>query len=433
MPSIWNVMISFKFSRHRTGQAVPARPRARPRVCILRQSDQYEPMVQREAEALSGAGFDVDVICMRGAGRPRHAVVNGVNVISLPAGRRKGNKARYALDYGRFFVLATGVLAARHVRRAYRVVQAYSMPDFLVFAAFVPKLLGSRVIAYMGEPTPELAETLFGPGWLTRVLARIEQSALRFADHSVTVTDQVKRRYVERGAAADRITVVLNGPDPETMFANWSPTPVAGKTGFTAVCHGTIEDRYGQDTIIEAARLLRDEMPDLRVIITGRGSLTAEMAKTIADNGLQEVVRFEGWVSRARLGDILHSADVGIVAQKASPYSHLVHTNKMVDYWIFGLPVIASRLRATSETYDDEVIEYFEPGDAVELAAAIRRLRGDPGRRTELARNGKLAQLRNGWSTQCATYLGVFAAVLGEATASTPDRTSKIAPSGLDR
>jgi glycosyltransferase involved in cell wall biosynthesis len=86
-------------------------------------------------------------------------------------------------------------------------------------------------------------------------------------------------------------------------------------------------------------------------------------------------VRFEGWVSRELLAGILRSADVGIVAQKASPYSHLVHTNKMIDYWIFGLPVIASRLRAVSETYDDHVIEYFEPGNAVQLAAAIRNTR----------------------------------------------------------
>ncbi len=115
---------------------------------------------------------------------------------------------------------------------------------------------------------------------------------------------------------------------------------------------------------------------------------------------------------RSRLNDILDSADAGIVAQKASPYSHLVQTNKMVDYWIFGLPVIASRLRAVCEAYGDEVIEYFEPGDAASLAAAIRRLHDDPGRRAELAANGKLAQDRNGWSAQRAIYLGVFDSLL---------------------
>ncbi|MBV9451222.1 MAG: glycosyltransferase family 4 protein [Streptosporangiaceae bacterium] len=393
------------------------RPAARPRVCILRQDDDYED-VRREAEALAGAGFEVDVMCMRGLGRPRREVVNGVTVISLPADRRRGRgKARYAFDYGRFFMLAAGTLTFRHLRRPYQVVQANSMPDFLVFAALVPKLLGSRVIAFMAEPTPELAETLFGAAWLSRFLVFVEQRALRFADHAITVTDQLKDLYVRRGAAPGRITVVLNGADPGTILPGESPAPATGKSGFIAVCHGTIEDRYGQDTIIEAARLLRDQIPDLRVVITGRGSLAAGITRAIADNGLHDVVRFEGWVSREFLAAILHSADVGIVAQKASPYSHLVHTNKMIDYWIFGLPVIASRLRAVSATYDDHVIEYFEPGNAAQLATAIRRLHDDPARRAELAENGKLALLKNGWATQRETYLGVFAAVLGHQSA----------------
>jgi len=381
--------------------------------------------VRREAEALADTGFDVDVICMRSPGRPRRAVINGVTVISLPTNRRLGgSKTRYTLDYGRFFVLAAGLLAVRHLRRPYHVVQAHSMPDFLVFAAVVPKLLGSKVIAYMGEPTPELLETLFGPSWLSRVLVFIEQRALRFADHSFTVTDQLKEQYVKRGAVPERMTVVLNGVDPGMMPAIGSPPRAEGRSHFIAVCHGTIEDRYGQDTIIEAARLLRDEIGGLRLVITGRGSLVTQITKAIADYGLQDVVRFEGWVSRATLADILRSADVGIVAQKASPYSHLVHTNKMVDFWICGLPVIASRLRAISETYDDRVIEYFEPGNAADLAAAIRRVRCDPGRRAELAENGKLALLKNGWTAQRETYLGVFADLLREENGGQPDRSA---------
>jgi glycosyltransferase involved in cell wall biosynthesis len=389
----------------------PNGSRVRRRVCILRRNDVYDHMVQREANALADAGFDVEVLCMRASDVPRRAVVNGVTVIRLPVSRNTNSKVGRAVDHGCFFLLAAGFLSVQHLRRPYAVVQSNSMPDFLVFAALVPKLLGSRIVAKMQEPTPELSATVFGQGRLTGLLARIEQSAIRFADHTVTVTDQLKERYVERGAAADRITVVLNCVDPETMLRGWSPPPLGNKSEFVVVCHGTIEDRYGQDTIIDAARLLRDEMPDLRVVITGRGSRIPEMTSVIAGHGLQEVVRFEGWVSRARLNEILHSADVGIVAQKASPYSHLVHTNKMVDYWIFGLPVIASRLKAVSELYDDRFIEYFEPGDAAGLAAAIRRLHADPERRAELAQNGKLAQLRNGWSAQRGVYLGVFDAL----------------------
>lgn len=391
----------------------------RPRAAILRRNSYYDPMVQREAEALAGAGFDVEVICLRSADAPHRAVVNNVSVIRLPVirlpvGRRKASMAGKALSDAGFFLLAAGFLSARHIRRPYSVIQANSMPDFLVFAALVPKLLGSRVVAKLQEPAPELAATIFGPTLLTGALARIEQWAIRFADHTITVTDQLKQRYVERGAAADRISVVLNCVDPDSMLDGWSPPPGRpGKSGFVVVCHGTVEDRYGQDTIIDAAHLLRDEMPDLRVVMTGRGSQIPEMTKRIDRLGLRSTVRFEGWVSRARLNEILYSADAGVVAQKASPYSQLVHTNKMVDYWIFGLPVIASRLRAVSELYDDRFLEYFEPADAAGLAAAIQRLRTDPQRRAELARNGKIAQLSNGWATQRLSYLRVFDVMLG--------------------
>jgi len=389
------------------------------RACILRQNDWYDQQVRREAEALAGAGFDVEVVLMRAADTPRSAVVNGVTVIRLPV-RQHESTAGTFLGYGLFLLIAAGFLSIQHVRRPYAVVQANSLPDFLVFAALVPKLLGCRVVAYLQEPTPELAETIHGRKWLASLLARIEQWSIRFADHSVTVTEQLKQRYVERGASAGRITVVLNCADPAIFLENWSPPSPGVRSGFIAVCHGTIEDRYGQDTIIDAARMLRDELPDLRVVITGHGSLAEELADAIAGHGLQDVVQFEGWVTQARLNEILYSAAVGIVAQKASPYSHLVHTNKMVDCWIFGLPVIASRLHAVSELYDDRFVEYFEPGDATDLAAAIRRLHANTERREELARNGQLAQLENGWATQRIIYLGVFRSLLGDVATEEP-------------
>ncbi|HSS10199.1 MAG TPA: glycosyltransferase [Acidimicrobiales bacterium] len=376
-------------------------------------------MIQREAEALAAAGFDAEVICMRDAERPRQTVVNGVRITSLPSSRQKGSKFRYLFDYVRFFLLVTGTLAVRQLRRPYAVVQVNTMPDFLVFAAVIPKRLGARVIAYMHEPSPELAETVFGAGRLVRLLERVEQRALRFADHSVAVTEELKQRFVERGAQPDRITVVLNCVAPENIFEGWSPPPHRSRPGVTLVCHGSIEERYGQDTIVEAARLLRPLLPDLRVVFTGRGSGVDQLLKLIDSFGLRDFVRYEGWVSRTRLNDILHSADVGIVAQKASPYSHLVHTNKMVDYWIFGLPVIASRLQAISRMYDDRVIEYYEAGDAAALACAVLRLHDDPERRAELARNGRLAHLQHGWAVERLKYLGVYEALL-DGTATSP-------------
>jgi glycosyltransferase involved in cell wall biosynthesis len=386
----------------------------RPRVCIVRQQDVYELPVRREAEALVGAGYDVDILFMRHPSRGRTTVVDGVEITSLPASLNRSSSLSYVLGYLWFFVLVTGTLAVRQFRRRYAVVQVNTMPDFLVFAAIVPKLAGARVIVYMKEPVPELAETLYGPNKrLLAALRWLEQRALRFSDRALTVTEQLKQRYVERGADAARITVVLNGVGRETLVPDWSPPSDPHKEGFVVICHGTIEERYGQDTIIEAVALLRDELPDLRLVFTGRGSGVDAILRLTEERGLQDVVRFEGWVDLERLADLLYTADVGVVAQKASAYSDLVHTNKMMEYWILSLPVIASRLRATSETYDDSILEYYEPGDPVDLARAIRRLHDDPARREELVRNGAEAFERFGWDVQREVFLGVYADLLG--------------------
>ena len=379
----------------------------------MRQTRYYELQLQREAEALRDAGFEVELIHMRQDRSSRREVVNGIAVSTLPGSMGRSSKLRYVFDYARFFVLVAGTLTARHLRRPYAVIQVNTMPDFLVFATALPKLFGSRVVAYMHEPSPELAESLFGPGRVSRALARVEQLVLRFADHSIAVTDQLKERYVERGARPEGITVVLNGADPQSLLGNWTPPGSEGaKDTFTVVCHGSIEDRYGQDTIVEAARILKPELPDLRVVIVGRGKATDALVAQIVEAGVGDVVSFEGWVTDERLRELLHSADVGIVAQKATPYSHLVSTNKMVDYWIFGLPVIASRLRAVSELCDDSTLEFYEPGDPHDLARAIRHLHDDPARREELARNGRRAEEALGWSVQREKYLGVFDAVM---------------------
>ena len=66
-----------------------------------------EPRVQREAEALTDSGYEVDVICLRQPGEPAHATVHGVNVYRLPVRRHKGRGVPVQLlEYMIFFALA---------------------------------------------------------------------------------------------------------------------------------------------------------------------------------------------------------------------------------------------------------------------------------------------------------------------------------------
>ena len=88
--------------------------------------------------------------------------------------------------------------------------------------------------------------------------------------------------------------------------------------------------------------------------------------------------------------------------------------------------MIATRLRAVSETYDDSVVEYYEPDDAADLARAIRRLRAEPERRAELVRNAKAMLEQTGWAVQREIYLQVFDDVLGGPMATAESSPSRV-------
>jgi len=383
-------------------------------VLIIRQTDLYEGAVRRQAETLARAGYRVDVLCMRHPGCPRTSVISGVRVTRLPVDLKRASAVSYLAGYGAFLAAAGLTVTARTLRRRYQVVQVNSMPDCLVFCAAPAKLAGAKVLAYMNEPTPELCETITGSRRAGRLAVLLEQAALRFADAAITVTPKLRGRYAARGADAAKIAVVLNGADRPSLISGWRPTTALRSNRFTVICHGTIEERYGQDTIVHAAALARERIPNLAVVFTGRGSDLPRVLDLARRLGVDDIVRYEGRVDAGRLNDLLHASSVGIVAQKSSSYSNLVTTNKMVDYWIHGLPVIASRLAALAALCDDDTLEYYAPDSARSLADAILRLHRDPARRTELARNGLSAAERFGWSSQHKVYLRVYAALLAE-------------------
>ncbi|MGY1688846.1 glycosyltransferase family 4 protein [Geodermatophilus sp. SYSU D01105] len=376
----------------------------------MRQREYYELSLRREAEALRDAGFDVDIVCLREPGTPPVEIDNGVTLHRLPLTRRRGGPLSYLWDYLAFFVAATVTVARLHVQRPFRVVQANSMPDVLAFTALVPRLLGAKVVVFLKEPTPELGETKYGSVRLARLLRVVERAAIRYADVVLTVTEDLKERYVSRGADPDKIVVVLNGPEARHLLEHRRdvrPDPA----WFTAVCHGLVDDRYGHDTMVRAVALARDRIPNLRLRITGTGDYVPELQRLIEREGLQDRVQYLGWLDMPQLVAELSAADVGIVAQKSSPYSNLVHTNKMYEYMLLDIPVVASRLRSTARYFGDDAVEYFESGSAESLADALVRLHRDPDRRRSLVATARERCREFGWSAQKEIYLSAYASL----------------------
>ncbi|UCC62442.1 MAG: glycosyltransferase, partial [Anaerolineae bacterium] len=241
------------------------------RICLIRHSVYpYELSFRREVETLHRAGYETHVICLDAPeedGHRREEMIDGVHVHRLPLRRKKTGVVRYLYDYLSFTFLAALKVTRLHLRHRFVAIQVNTMPDFLVFATLIPRMLGVKVVAMMQEPVPELWQTLRNVP-APRILEMAEQAALAYAHAALTVTQQLKDVYVSRGADADKIAVILNVPESRFLASHEETVgPPPDTTRFTLICHGAIEERYGHDTILVAVALVRPQIPNLRLRI----------------------------------------------------------------------------------------------------------------------------------------------------------------------
>lgn len=379
------------------------------RVCAIRQFP-YDTHLGREVDALVDGGHSIEVVCMRRPGEPWRERRGPLTIWRVPLEHRRAGAARYVFEHGGFVLLATALVALRHLRWRFDLVQVNSPPDSVVVAALAPRLCGVPLLLDLVECTPEFFATRFAtrPAHpAVRLLERVEQLAIRFADGAITGTTQMRERFISRGADPHHITVVLNASDESVFSARSTTGEDRADKVFTLISHGSIERRYGLDTIVRAVALLRDRIPDLVLEIYGDGSDTLPLRRLADELGVSDRVAFNGFVAIDDLVSAIARADIGVVAVKRDAFRDLTHTNKMFDFVAMRRPVIASWTRSVADLFDDGALAFFRSDDAHDLARVIAELHGDPARRQRMiARASKLHERYRG-RRQRDIYLNV--------------------------
>ena len=397
-----------------------------------------DPRVRREAEALVEAGHDVQFLARRQPGDTPQEIISGVVVRrfgGISHGRR--SKLGYILEYVLFFFHAMAYLTLRAGR--FDLVHVNNMPDFLVFAAWLPRLIGKPVIHDVHDLMPELYEEKFaarGNTFIRRILLVQERLAGNFASAVLTVEDRLKDILARRGIPRDRISVLMNLPD-ERFFSPRPETPLASHGArFVLVYHGTLARRLGLDVAIRAVHRAKSEIPEIELRIIGAGEELANLRGLVDELDLSSSVSFSG--SFVRIEDIpsmIQDADVGVIPLRVSSGTSIMLPTKLLEYVSVGIPCIVPRTTTIARYFSDDMVEFFEADDVESLARAITTLYRDPARRLELARQAtsKFGEVHR-WSRHKRVYTDLVARLLaGASDAARPGRLpvpgdSKTAP-----
>lgn len=368
-----------------------------------------DPRVRREAEALADKGYLVDVMCLRGQGEPSRQEIHGVRLIRLPQGRYRGHQfLAYVAGYIRFFILSFLWLSWRHLKERYGLIQIHTMPDFLIFSAVVPKILGAKIVLDIHDLMPELYCSKFGLSEdhpFIKALTLQERLSARFAHRVISVHEPQRRLLVDHGIPESKIRIIMNAVDDRIFrLPSKSTEALQEQKGFTLVYHGTLVKRYGVDVAIRAMKLLEDEIPHLRFLVYGDGDILDELETLVRQLGLQNKVIFSrNFIPLEQIPSAVAQADLGLVPNRDTGRDNFLPT-KLLEYVAMGIPAIVSRTDTVETYFDDSMVRFVRPGEERDLAEAVLDLYDHPEKARGMAQHARRFTEKYGWARQRSAY-----------------------------
>lgn len=304
----------------------------------------------------------------------------GILVHRTPVYVSHDNRAwRRMANYVSFALSATyaSVRRLRHVD----VIWVHGTPALPALPAMIMRrLFGIPFVLHIQDLWPD---TVFASGMLPGPLERMARGplalfcSLSYSSAAVVgvITPGMRATLVDRGVPGAKVMDIPNWAD-ERIFhpaADGSDRHRLGlPEGFVAMYAGAIGEVQGLDTLIQAARLLRED-EGIHIAVVGDGVAKGGLRVLAGELGLRNVTFVEPQPLE-QMSDVLASADVQIVCLKDLPLYRITLPSKIQATLAAGRPVIVSAGGDAGALVERAGAGIScEPGDAEELAAAIRQ------------------------------------------------------------
>lgn len=134
----------------------------------------------------------------------------------------------------------------------------------------------------------------------------------------------------------------------------------------TVVYSGTLRDEVGLDLVLDAVSLLRTRIPDIKLVISGRGPLVPDLKASVSRLDLQDSVKITDYIpSREQFVDTLSRFAIGLAIYKPLKETYVANADvsKVKVYAACGLPVII-----TKHSYNSKEVENSGAGMVVDYS-----------------------------------------------------------------
>jgi glycosyltransferase involved in cell wall biosynthesis len=182
------------------------------------------------------------------------------------------------------------------------------------------------------------------------------------------------------------------------------------------VCVARLIERKGQDHLIEAMKRLKDEGRDVVLTLVGTGDMHAHYQDLARKLGVQDRVRFAGYVPREEINECYEKAHVF-----ALPSFNEGMSLAALEAMAASLPLIVTRTGGTEELLEDGTNGFvFEWGDVERLTDHLRVFLNDRRLVNSMGSASRARAARFSWDVIAARFLELFNKAIPKSSKSTP-------------
>jgi len=252
-----------------------------------------------------------------------------------------------------------------------------------------------------------------------RITRGLETWTLRHADHCFCICEGLRQDIAARGIPQEKITVIPNAVDIESFqpveavdVELQQTLALKGKQVIGFI--GSFYYYEGLDLLLQAAKLMRAQVPQLHVLLVGGGPAEQQLKDQAASLGIADITTFAGRVPQGRVAAYYGLIDVLAYPRQSMRITELVTPLKPLEAMAQRRLFVASDVGGHRELVTDgETGVLHRAGDAVSLAEKLMHLLQDPTRGQALKAAGRrFVEAQRNWQVSVANYRAAYEKLL---------------------
>lgn len=222
-------------------------------------------------------------------------------------------------------------------------------------------------VYYLADIWSDAVEAIDEPGFVARMVRRVELAALRGAAAVLSASQEFTDRLAELGVA-DNVVTVLNGAD-ERLFAPDGPVHDQGRPYLLYA--GTASEMHGAGIFIDALERVSETLPDAQVVFVGSGAERAQL-EAAAGRLPADAVHFESRLPPETTAAWIRGAAATLASVVPDAAYHRMFPVKMYASVTCGTPVVYAGTVPGRTFAEREGMGWAVDYDVEQVATAMR-------------------------------------------------------------